>query len=1418
MLTAAMVAALLPVTMPSEAEAVSTPTVLMSLTRSTAAAAESGNKFNADSGVFASESSLTAWNNNEQVTIGGTGRTPIVINNNQTTATSGWYPASVGGIQNATAFQINFSTTGYDDIRFSASQKSTGSGPDAFILAYSLNGTDWVKIPDSRTGTNEIAPVIRVSNDTYTALEQTYDNFILPAVVNNQAEVYLRVVFDGLTTLGVNGNTSINDIVITSGVVTPDEPDEPVRADYIIINQAYARAVTTADIAVSHSFIELYNPTDDPIDLDGLSLQYFQGRDRDANPVQGRHDFGTEWEVLPLTGTIEASSSFLIVGGSAYTPAARYTINNFDMTWDTSFSNRAFSFALVDGIIPLDPDRSTGTPGLNGNNAIIDLVGATNTHSNGDRSAFYEKAAFDGISNQVAMLRVNFFDTNDNSKDFETIRYATNGINNARLTEVRPRYSGDGAWEPGAPVPAHRQLMFTETTGFFENPFDLELSTDFFGGVIRYTLDGSEPTKDSPVYDSPIHIINRTSMPDYGGNRFTDCTMIIRGTGTSGDVVHIGQNDPPHLGLHSAEIIGGVFETQLQLSALLLEELGNVNLRITVNSNNSFAITDIIVTKDSDGTVLYTMQEDVFSGTQWNGWSKISDTLHTHGGTFSASGDTGSRIISNTNREQSWMGFEFAGSSLAVVTEGLDLSTKATFVPSHPVSKGTVVRAAVFDENGNELTSVIHTQSYFVGLQNNYPGLPVISLTTDSDNLFDWDNGIYQTGPGYRPNVVCPTCTWVTFCACPNAWGDANFNQRGRDWERPVHFELIETDGSTFAQDAGLRIHGNWSRYNPQKSLRLYAREEYSPGRRNFEYDLFGGDARDVNGEIITTFQRFLLRQNGQDNGNTMMRDAFLQSAADDLNVLRQSYRQAVVFINGEFWGYYNIRERIDEYFFNDNALLGDRRMAGWFQMGGWGFWSGDADDVFDWGIPCDEDCFRLHPDSFCLGRVHWEDQGIRDDYESYMTMWNWFNDVSGNMTDAQYLEAQRYIDVDNVIDYWAYCLIVANDDWPSNNVNIWRYRADSLPASHEVTGYNDGRWRYNFRDMDMAFGIYGGDKQFKNLMYVLAENDYVTTLPLRRLMTNAQFRERFIARACDIMNTNAHASVMIPKINAFADVIDPIVNEQVRRWNSPWHGSRENWRANGVGDMINFANGRQAQFLSQMNTYFKLNGIATITANNPDADKGYIKVNSIDIVTSTEGVTLANRNSWSGQYLRGSMQTVTAVPADGYYFKQFTINGVVHASSTVRFNLAGNTVVSVEFAKVDCNDACVYPDAWTVRIPATTSETGLEFKKCISCGDEITREIPKLTNSPSRPGGGGGGSGTTTLDPVSVIPVLEQPKIEPHVYTTADALTILRHVAGLIKLTDEQVKLYDFNGDGKITTTNALHILRYVAGLIDKI
>jgi len=187
------------------------------------AAADINNSFLATGGYFRGVSNLTAWSEDVQRvigTVGTTARAPMVFNN----FPDGWRAVNhtnanlrVSDIGDASAFQIRFATEGFENIRFSARQRSTGSGPDLFSLAFRVGSTgDWISVADTLT-TNRQSPE-GYRNDNMTGFDwdgsQSFDEFVLPADVADNAVVYLRLYMRNATVAITGGNTSINDIVI----------------------------------------------------------------------------------------------------------------------------------------------------------------------------------------------------------------------------------------------------------------------------------------------------------------------------------------------------------------------------------------------------------------------------------------------------------------------------------------------------------------------------------------------------------------------------------------------------------------------------------------------------------------------------------------------------------------------------------------------------------------------------------------------------------------------------------------------------------------------------------------------------------------------------------------------------------------------------------------------------------------------------------------------------------------------------------------------------------------------------------------------------------------------------------------------------------------------------------------------------
>ncbi|MBC7920866.1 MAG: CotH kinase family protein, partial [Ferruginibacter sp.] len=216
------------------------------------------------------------------------------------------------------------------------------------------------------------------------------------------------------------------------------------------------------------------------------------------------------------------------------------------------------------------------------------------------------------------------------------------------------------------------------------------------------------------------------------------------------------------------------------------------------------------------------------------------------------------------------------------------------YPPGGEVFKAGIVRARAY-RPGSPPSEVV-TNSYFVdpNIHERYQ-LPVVSVATDRENLFGGKTGIYVPGDEFN--------------------GDhdrsGNYFQRGDAWERPAHVQFFDVDRSRgFSQRMGVRIHGSASRVDPQKSLRLYADEQYGPPA--IRYPIFPD-------KPLTEFKRLLLRNGGNDRSFSTLRDVFIQGLVRDLDLDAQASRPVLVFLNGEYWGIHHAQERLDPHYLAGN-------------------------------------------------------------------------------------------------------------------------------------------------------------------------------------------------------------------------------------------------------------------------------------------------------------------------------------------------------------------------------------------------------------------------------------------------------------------------------------------------------------------
>lgn len=399
------------------------------------------------------------------------------------------------------------------------------------------------------------------------------------------------------------------------------------------------------------------------------------------------------------------------------------------------------------------------------------------------------------------------------------------------------------------------------------------------------------------------------------------------------------------------------------------------------------------------------------------------------------------------------------------------------------VNKCNIIRFGAF-ENG-VLHGDVYSKSYFVDSEivERYE-FPVVSLVTDSLNLFDYDTGIYIPGKRFDENGF-------------NWWPEGNYHNKGDLWERDIHITYFENTGEiVFETDAGMRMRGNSSAANPQKSFNVYFRKEYGMG--NIEYPIF-------NNSQAEKFKRLIFRNSGRDFLYTHFKDAMLQRVMSTMNLEIQDFQPAVVFFNGEYWGYHNIREKYDKYYFK-----------------------------YKYGIA--EDDINI------LGICGSTEEGDNTDYLGVLSFISQ-NDLS---IDENYSFVSNRVDIDNFIDFQIAEIYFANYDWPCNNYKIWK---DNNPKS---------KWRFLIYDLDFSFGSdYRCSYSAESMEHATStENSWpyceCSNVLFRKLLTNDDFKDQFLTRFADCLRNTFNTNRVIGIIDEFELLFANEVEEHIERWNYP--------------------------------------------------------------------------------------------------------------------------------------------------------------------------------------------------------------------------------------------------------------------------
>ncbi|MFN2423691.1 MAG: CotH kinase family protein, partial [Cryomorphaceae bacterium] len=506
------------------------------------------------------------------------------------------------------------------------------------------------------------------------------------------------------------------------------------------------------------------------------------------------------------------------------------------------------------------------------------------------------------------------------------------------------------------------------------------------------------------------------------------------------------------------------------------------------------------------------------------------------------------------------------------------------FPPMNPVYKGTSVRVRAFRDG--DIPSLTTTGTYIVD--------------PEADSRYDLGR-------------VCITLPEESLLGPAGIY--TNFNSTGINWEREAHFELFEADGApVYASNIGLRLHGGNSRRYAIKSMRLYFRGQY--GKTELDYNIFDDE------EAPEVQERMILRNSGSEWSRTYFRDAFAQQLLRgyaDYDFM--NYRPLVSFINGEYWGILNIRERYDDNYIKNNYG---------YERDEIDMLEGIATPVYGSSV------------SYNSLRTHWQNADLNNE-DNFQTV-------------------RDQVDIENFRDHHIHQIFVMNTDQPGKNVRFWKPKAEG------------GKWRWLLFDLDdtFAFGPHC-DYDRNGLVYCTgldnvnattanpasnspawAPNGPSQTLPLRAMIQSDFFKYDFINRFADLLNTAFLPERLDAIITEFDDRISPYMQEHYERWHRP----EPSFRQEHLDLVRTFAENRKGVMEEDMVSFFQLSGSYDLTVDVQPAQGGYVKVNSIAIHPDSVYIEGGGSYPWSGKYYNDVELPISAQAAPDHVFSHWLETG----------------------------------------------------------------------------------------------------------------------------------------------------------------
>ena len=477
------------------------------------------------------------------------------------------------------------------------------------------------------------------------------------------------------------------------------------------------------------------------------------------------------------------------------------------------------------------------------------------------------------------------------------------------------------------------------------------------------------------------------------------------------------------------------------------------------------------------------------------------------------------------------------------------------------ITKTSVIRVLAYRKKGE---SRMMGQTYFIDEPET--DFPVISIGASPTVLFNLRTGLFMKGTHAVDSL------WMKPGA--NFWSKKEIKS---------HIDIFEPDGqNVYSNLSGLRLFGGMSRLFPQKSLAIIARKRY--GQKRFKYPVFGKKQG-------KKFKFLVLRNSGSDFRKSHFRDALMTSLVEDWDIETQAYQPSHVYINGKYWGIYNIREKVNRYFLANKADV-DK----------------DSLDLMEHRMIRKRGSKKHY--ARLLKFIKTKDLSIPENY-------NW---------------VQTQMEVDNFINYKIAQIYFDNQD-AGGNIKYWRPQTPN------------GRWRWILYDTDWGFGLHNKKAYRNNSLHFFTEKDGPrwpnppwSTLLLRKLLKNSEFERQFVNRFADHLNASFSTYTVNHKIDKMYQYLLAEIPRHIERWNLDF----EVWQHH-VRIMHTFAAERPKYVRMQLMDFFPTGSQQTLNVQASTGGTIYIN-NTVEVRTK----------KISTKYFENYPITIRAVADYGYRFSHW--------------------------------------------------------------------------------------------------------------------------------------------------------------------